>query len=460
VTAANHDVHANGHADTLPDATVDVAPIRTTALIAAAVGGIGFVVLAIVQSIASTETFLRDVFSAYLVGFVCWACIPFGSLALSQLGFLTTASWGVVFRRVFQANIRTLPYVAALFIPVAVSVVIGGESSPYWWADSGWEHVPANVAEGSEFQKDVKVYTDRKWSKEIAEVAVYKGTVPLQVEENQHKIHDYLNKPFFLARAVGYFLVLGLFGYFVTTWARGVEDHDDPESVRKLRGISGPGVLVWALSGTFLVTDWVMSLEPTWASSMFPVVFAMNQFLSTFAFSALIVYTLTSNKPDVEAIIKDKFRIDIGSLTFAFCMLWAYATFSQYMLIWAGNLPEEITYYRKRTDHGWEYMAYFLMLFHWLLPFVIFVFREVKTDPRMMRRLAILLLIVCATDAVWWIMPVWPHEHIGVHVPLAYAAVLMVGGVWGFVFSRELAKRPILASNNEVKFLAAWGHHH
>lgn len=459
MTAAHDAHHGNGHADALPDSTVDVGPVRAVALIAAGLGAVAFVGFTVLQTVLSPETAVKDVFGAYLVGFVFWACIPFGSLALSQLGFLTTASWGVVFRRVFQANIRTLPLVALLFVPVCVGL-FAGEDSPFWWADSTWTHVDDNDVARVNGEAQVKKITAQGWDADVAKVAAYKGTVPLQVEENQHKIHDYLNKPFFIVRGVIYFLVLGTFGYFVTTWARPLEDGDSEDANRKLRGISGPGVLVWALSGTFLVTDWVMSVEPTWASSMFPVVFAMNQFICTFAFSALVVYTLTKNKPDVQALIKDKFRIDIGSLTFAFTMLWAYATFSQYMLVWAGNLPEEVSYYRKRTDHGWQYMAYALMLFHWLLPFVIFLFRESKTNPVVMRRMAVLLLAICATDAIWWIIPAWPHEEFGVHVLMAYAAVLMVGGLWAVVFSRELAKRPLFAGNREVKFLAGWGHHH
>jgi hypothetical protein len=401
---------------------------------------------------------MRDVFSAYLVGFVFWACIPFGTVALSCLGFLTTASWGVVFRRVFQANIRTLPYVAALFVPVAISVIAFGGSSPYWWADSTWEHVPANFISGSE--SEIKQITDRNWSREIAEVAVFKGTVPLQVEENQHKIHDYLNKPFFLLRAVAYFLILGTFGYFLTTWGNKSEETDDPEWKRKLRGISGPGVLCWALSGTFLVTDWVMSIEPTWASSMFPVVFAMNQFLCTFAFSSLVVYSLTAGRPEVQAIIKDKFRIDIGSLMFAFCMLWAYATFSQYMLIWAGNLPEEITYYLKRGGHGdgWQVMCYLLIVFHWLVPFVTLLFRDVKLHPNRMRAMCAMLIAVCMVDVVWWIVPCFEHKGT-LHVPMAFGAVAMVGGIFGLAFASQLKKRGILPPD-EAKFLKEWGHHH
>jgi hypothetical protein len=189
----------------------------------------------------------------------------------------------------------------------------------------------------------------------------------------------------------------------------------------------------------------------------------MNQFLTTITFATLVFYTLTQGKTDVTAIIKDKFRIDIGSLTLGFCMIWAYASFCQFMLIWAGNLPEELTYYLKRgageQKNSWVYLSYFLIACHWLIPFIVLLFREIKLSHKAMRVMAVWLLIVCAGDIVFWIVPSVPHENSQYHVPMALAAILGVGGIWGLAFTRELAKRPILAQNTEVKFLATWGHH-
>jgi hypothetical protein len=134
------------------------------------------------------------------------------------------------------------------------------------------------------------------------------------------------------------------------------------------------------------------------------------------------------------------------------------------MLIWAGNLPEEIAYYLKRgageEHNSWVYLTYILIAFHWLLPFITLLFREVKLNPKSMQKMAVLLLTVCAADVVFWIVPSVPHEKGMLHVPMAFAAILGVGGLWGLAFVRELAKKPILAQNSEVKFLAEWGHHH
>lgn len=419
------------HGPALPDATIDATPIRTLSLGAIAVGGVGYVACGLIDVDGP-----RDWFLTYLVGFVFWASVPFGALGLSMIGFLTTASWGIVFRRTWQAVLRTLPLVAVLFIPVLVSVFAdGGSMSPFWWADHKWEGEAVEIAAREHLPLDA-------------------------VKENQHKIHDYLNGPFFALRAVAIFGVLWAVANCILKWSTAAEATDDEAAKEKIYNLSGPGMLLWAGLLTFAVTDWVMSIEPTWASSMFPVVFGMNMFITAFAVGVLTFYSTTSSKPEVLAIVKEKFRIDIGTLLFGFTMVWAYASFCQYMLIWAGNLPEEATYYLKRGDHGWQYLAYFLMAFHWLIPFVVFLFRPVKTNPKTIRGLAAFLMVVCAADVIWWIVPAIPHPNGGLHAPMAVSAIVGVGGVWGLWFSRELGKAPILPANSETKFLAAWGHHH
>ena len=460
MTVAAHD---DGHAARMPDATVDLGPVRRAATVGLGLGAVGFIAFGALNFGAYNADHqseaVRDLLLAYLIGYVLWAGLPFGSLALSCLGFLTTASWGVVLRRVFQANMRTLPVVVLLGLPVFASAWLGA-ASPFWWADPA-----ATAATADKLTKPgVKEQADKleaaKWDRSLAEAAAAAGTRPEAIQENREKVHDYLNPRFFTARVAVYFGVLGLFMHFLGKWSRPLEDNNDATFLSRIRGLAGPGLLLWALLGTFMATDWVMSVEPTWASSMFPVVFGMDQFMLTMSSGALVFYTVTANRPELMAVVKDKFRIDMGSLMFGFTMLWAYASFSQYMLIWAGNLPEEVGYYRKRTDHGWEYLAYFLMLFHWLIPFVLFLIREMKTDPRRMRALCTLLIVVAAADAVWWIMPAVPHEHGLWHVPLAVSGVLLVGGAWGLAFVSELGKRPILPSNREGEFLAGWGHGH
>lgn len=504
-TATHHDDH-HAHEVTVPDAQVDVSKLRLFSLAALAVGAAVFFIGGFVGVGMDDKHGVRDFFLAYLCGFVFWCSLPFGSLLLSMIGFLAQASWGIVFRRIFQASLRTLPVLALLGIPVIVSLfVMNGDQSPYWWTDSVYykptEQIQLDEEQKEEKEKYVKQglgekghgLTEEQAVEHIAAVAAAEHVPPLAAEESLHKVHDWLNPQAFAVRYVVYFAVLGLFAFFIHRQARRVEETDDTAKGKSVvHHISGPGVPICVLTLTLFVTDWVMSVEPTWASSMFPVVFGMNMFLTTFAFSTLVFYSLTKvpndtaplgKRPDLTAIIKDKFRIDIGTLTLGFCMVWSYASFCQFMLIWAGNLPEEIPYYLKRgAGHldsganligpvkdgsgavvgeasGWIYLSFILMLFHWLLPFITLLFREVKTSPRGMKFMACLFLTVCACDVCWWLVPSVPHEKTWTHLPMAFGAILMVGGVWAFFFAGQLSKRAILPRNSEGKSLAAWGHH-
>ena len=446
--SATADAPAPGHhehyddADTLRNLpAINVAPVQRWAFLALIAGGIAFAVLSVIALSTDKYGGRRDVMTGYTVGFVFWASPPLGAICLMSLAYLTSASWGVVLRRCFQAALRTIPLLGLLFVPIAASLYLAGDNatqSPYWWSDKG---LTSHAA-------DAKV------------VGQERGIRPEAAEELLHKVHDYLNPRGFILRTAVIFTILGVIAHFLGKWGREAEDQNSAEAISKLRGLAGPTVLVWALLMTVLATDWVMSVEPVWASSMFPFIFAMNIFLTTFAFSVLALYSLNLADPKVLSVLKDKFRIDMGTLILAFTMLWAYGSFSQYMLIWAGNLPEEAIYYRKRGDHGWEYLAYFLMAFHWLVPFVVLLFREVKTNPKVMRWVCAALLVVCAADVVWWVVPAVQHPERWVHVPLALAGIVAVGGGWTLAFARELSKRPVLPANREGLFLAGWGHHH
>lgn len=462
-SGGSHD-HDHGHdGPATPETlTVDFSPVRLVSLIVLLIGAIAFAVLGVIN-LGISDSGMRDFFTTYLVGFVFWASLPFGAIGMMSLAYLTTASWGVILRRHFQAATRTMPVLALLFVPIAISVVIAGAGtkmddniSPFWWADGSLDGPPAAINPDGGIQD----YADVDGEKISVEGTAREGMRPEAIEEAHHKMHDYLFPAFFIVRAIIYFLIMGTFAYLYNIWGKRFEETDDPGAWYNLRGLAGPGLLIWALTMTFAATDWVMSVEPTWASSMFPVVFGMNQFTTTFALGVLVVYALTSGNPTITAIVKDKFRIDMGSLLFGFTMVWAYATFCQYMLVWAGNLPEEVAYYRKRGDHGWQYLAFFLMACHWLLPFIIFLFREVKTNRRVMQGLACWLLLVNACDVIWWIVPSYPHPEGGLYVPMAFAAILMVGGIWGLAYSWQLSQRPILPANSETAFLASWGHHH
>jgi nitrogen fixation-related uncharacterized protein len=420
VTATDHD---HPHVAYTPiSVPVDYSKLRKVALGAAVVGLGGWIALSVVNAASGTGHALRTAFLTYLVGFVFWTSLPFGALSLLCIGYTTGASWALVLRRIFQASARTLPVLAVLFCPVAASVFFGADS-PFWWSpDSG--QLP-----------DVKEAR----------------------EEQMHRQDLYLNPVFFLARAAFVFTIFGLMIRGFMKHAPAAEDLGNEDARTKIKTIAAPGILIWALLWTVVVTDWVVSVEMSWASTMFPVIGAMNQFLTAFTFGIFLTYTLVEKNDTAISLLKDKFRIDMGSLTLGFAMVWAYASFSQFMLIWAGNLPEEIGYYKKRLNGGWEFLAYALMAFHWLFPFVILLFREVKTVPSRMKAMCLLLLAACVMDVIWWIVPAFPHEGV-LHVPMALLAIAGVGGVWGVAFVKELEKKPLFPAK-DTEFLATWGHH-
>jgi len=516
--ADHHAEHASHGPITVPEALVDVSKLRLFAIVAMVVGFAVYLIGGFVNLGTDKHYGLRDFFLAYQCAYVYWVCIPFGSVGLSMIGFLMQASWGIILRRIFQANMKCLPLLFILGLPVLAGLVIeNGNQSPFWWSSTDYdgldeaekkrivsERVDGIVADEKEKGKDAdaaKIEADLKhqiedeigkfkkqgWTgidhghdkDKTAEIAAYRGTNPHAIEEAQHKVNDFLNPKFFAVRYFAYFAIIGALAYFVL---RNAKRHDeDGEAAGKTAAfnMSGPGMVIFVLTLTLFATDFVMSVEETWASSMFPVIFGMNMFLTTFTFSTLVLYTLTrvpgdnanpAGRPDLTGFVKEKFRIDIGSLTFGFCMVWAYGSFCQFMLIWAGNLPEEITYYLKRganrddsavgTGSGWIYLTYALMLFHWAIPFITLLVREVKTSPKAMKVVTTMLLLVCACDVIWWILPCVPHETSFMHVPMAFGAILGVGGLYAFAFASQLQKKSIVVQGPDGQFVAEWGHHH
>jgi magnesium-transporting ATPase (P-type) len=201
-----------------------------------------------------------------------------------------------------------------------------------------------------------------------------------------------------------------------------------------------------------------MSLEPGWASTMFPVIFAVNQFLTCFAFSVACFLFLVGREP-FRSAMRPKFQIDMGSLMLAFTLFWSYTSFSQMMLIWIGNLPEEIPFFLKRSAPGWWAVSAGLIVFHFAVPFLLLLFRDVKLHPVRLRVMATYLLVVCAVDVVWWVEPTFPH-HSPLYVLMDVGAVVGIGGVWGLGFLHFLKQRPLLPVNELYYLPEGHGDHH
>jgi len=367
----------------------DLGPFQRRALIV----GIAGLAACAAGAFISPEQFYRS----YLVGYLFWIGIALGCFAVVMLHHLVGGAWGTVIRRLLESGTRTLPLMLLLLAPIVI-----GLPHLYLWA-----------------QPDV-VATD---------------------ELLQHKA-PYLNVPFFLARAALYFaLWIGL-AYLLNRWSA-AQDKSNTQSIRKrLQNFSGPGLVLYGLTVTFASVDWVMSLEPHWFSTIYGMIFMVGQTLATLAFIITMLMLLGKREP-LASILKPQHFHDLGNLMLAFVMLWAYVAFSQFLIIWSGNLPEEIPWYISRLSGGWGYIAIALVVFHFVLPFLLLLSRQNKRRLGTLATLAGAMLVMRLVDLVWVIAPAFEEEGMHLHW-MDLAASIGVGGIWVAVFLWQLGRRPLV----------------
>ncbi len=383
-----------------PQSAAPLAPLPADALAGAQragllVGGVGLVTgVAGVLLGTSPEQFFRS----YLIGFMFCLGISLGSMAVAMIHHLTSGGWGMVARRPLEAAVRTLPLVTLYFIPIAAL----GIKPLYLWAR------PEVVA----------------------------SDPVLQLKS------PYLNVPFFLGRAAFYFILWNVLALTLTRWSR-EQDELGPRPIgteRKFRLLSAGGLLIYALTITFASIDWVMSLDPHWFSTIFGILFMGGQGLAALAF-VIIVLASISDLPPLAGVIKPLHFHDLGKLMFAFVMLWAYFSFSQFLIIWSGNLPEEIPWYIERTHGVWGVVAVILVVVQFAAPFLLLLSRELKRNARMLRNVAAVVLGMRFFDLLWLIKP--GAGGLQLHwMDVALPAGLF--GLWLFVFVGQLRKRPAL----------------
>jgi hypothetical protein len=402
-------------------APVDTSRLQTRALL---VGVIALAVCALGMLLPGGAT---QFFHAYLVAYVFWTGVSVGSLAILMLHHLSGGGWGLVIRRILEAATRVLPLMFILFIPL-----IFGIKTLYEWA-----HPLSEIAEGHR-------------------------------EVIQHK-QPYLNVPFFIGRFVFYFVIWGLLMFFLNKWSLEQDRTADPGLRKTMQGISGPGIVLFGLTVTFAATDWVMSLEPEWFSTIFGLLIMVGWGLSAFAF-VIIAASRLANRPPLAGVIAPLHFHDLGKLLLAFVMIWAYFGFSQFLLIWYGNLPEEIPWYLRRMRGGWAYVGLFLVLFHFAVPFFLLLSRNLKRHARTLSVIAGLLIVMRLVDLFWMIAPVAEVHEGGVlglvmNYWMYFVAPVGMGGLWLAYFAYQLRQRALLPVNdkgmeNLLEQAAEAAHHH
>jgi hypothetical protein len=252
----------------------------------------------------------------------------------------------------------------------------------------------------------------------------------------------YLNVPFFIVRAAFYFAVWITVAHYLNRWSLEQDRQPDPLVTRRLEMLSRGGLLLYGLTETFAAIDWAMSLDPHWFSTIYGILFMGGQGLSTFAFVIPVAAVIASRAPFSRIMAPAQFH-DLANLMLAFVMLWAYFNLSQFLIIWSANLPEEIPWYLYRTRNGWQWVGLGLVVFHFALPFVILLSRDVKRRPHVLALVAAAVLGVRFIDVFWLLRPSLAHGVLGLHW-LDFVTAAAVGGVWLWAFVGQLGTRPLV----------------
>jgi hypothetical protein len=376
-----------------PELARDLKQWRSRALIAGLLGA----VLCLVGFFVDHDQFYRS----YLWAYVFIVGISLGSMTWLMLQYVTGGAWGVVIRRPAEAAARTLPLVALMFLPVLIGI-------PNLYK---WSH--AAIVNADEVLK--------------------------------HK-SSYLNVPFFIGRAVFYLGMWNLIAYLLNKWSAREDAEGGIRWHQKLTTLAAPGIIFWAFSITFMAIDWVLSIDPHWFSTIFGMLFMAGQGLSSMAFLITLMVLLSYRAP-LSGILTARHLHDLGKFLLALVMVWAYFSFSQFLIIWAGNLPEEIPWYLERLRGGWQYVALALVIGHFALPFALLLSRDLKRNFKLLASIAVFILLMRFVDVYWLVAPDYRIAQFGVSW-LDFAAPLGICGLWLAYFLLQLEKRPLLPVND------------
>ena len=396
---------------------------RSRALLIAGVSG----VISLVFLLAPLGP--AHILRAYLLGFMTCFGFSGGGLVLLMLQYVSGGKWGLLLRRPFEAMSRSLLFVFLLWIPIAI-----GMKTLYQWA-----RFPNDVA-------TARGLADHLVTKEQALTMVAKRVM--------------LNPFAFVVQSLLVFAILGLFAYLLNTWsvqrdadpARGTEASYERWRIR-FENLSGPGIFIYVVLLTDAAIIWIMSLDVTWYSSIWGLKFLVGQGFAVLALAILTVVKLSRVEP-MQTLLRTTEQHDLGKLAFAFVMLNIYLTFAEFLIIWSGNVPDEIPWYLNRIHGGWWTVCTLDFCCHWLIPFCLLLSRNLKRDKRRLSALAGFMIFARCVDMFWIIEPNFPdaagHLHlVGNWGILAYLTVpVCVISLWGAYYLTELNKRPLINLND------------
>ena len=369
--------------------------------------GIVFALISIALAFVHPDEFYRG----YLLGFLCWLGVALGSMALLMIRHLTGGGWGTVIRRILGAAMRTLPLLAILFIPMIVAVA---QHRIYPWA------MPLESIQDPHIREHLEKHSFIKES--------------------------YLNFSGFLIRAIIYLAIWNVLSILLSRWSKQSDHPGAPDKSQRFKAIAGPGLILYAFTISFASIDWVMSLDPSWISTIFGLIILIGEMLSAMCFAVVVERILFDYKPMSE-MLKPEFVHDHGKWMMTFIMVWAYFSFSQWLIIWAGNLPAEISFYMKRLSGGWGWIGLVLVLFHFAIPFAILLSRPFKRNIRKLVWVAVWLILMRYVDLFWIVEANFSKS---ITITLADIVVpIAIGGIWLWYFFSNLASLPLLPAYDQ-----------
>ncbi len=367
-------------------------------------GGIVVGGVALLVAIFGAMKSPADFYHSYIFSYMLILGLTVGSLGLLMLQHLTGGIWGMVIRRPLEAASRNLWLMLILFAPIVMGMkyLYSGNGS-----ETGWLNAPK---EGEQALTS--------WQQ------------------------GYLTQGGFLTRAVIYFAIWIVLMVVFNNWSKQQDQESNGEGLKqKLKTLAAPGVILYILAMTFAAIDWVMSLSPRWASTIYGFLFVAGQAIAAMALMIAVIVLLAGSEPFRE-VIKKRHLHDLAKLLFAFNMLWAYFAFSQLLIIWSGNQPEEITFYRSRLNGQWGVVAVMVLLFSFAIPFLLLLSRDVKRTASVVSKIAVWMIFMRLVDLYWMTRPEFTSRAVPTWLDIVVPVALI--GLWMGFFAMNLKQRPLL----------------
>ncbi|TVQ65094.1 MAG: hypothetical protein EA360_10695 [Balneolaceae bacterium] len=373
----------------------------------------GFGAVGLIASLAGYFLNSEQFFFSYLTSFTFFTSIALASLILVMIHHITKSSWGTVIRRIPESFSSNLWIWSIFVIPVLL-----GMSTLYSWTNTAY----------------------------VANDPIMLGKVP------------YLNEPFFIIRQIFYFAVWGYMGYRLHKISIEMDNTNNWGLVQALRKISAPGILIFSLTVAFASFDWLMSLDAHWFSTMFGVYFFAMSFQVLFPIIILMVFWMHKNGILKNTIGKAHIY-DLGAWFFGFSVFYAYIAFSQFLLIYYANIPEETLWFYHRLEGSWSFVTYAILIGRFVLPFIVLLNRDLKHNNNLLIGVSVLVIVMHIVELHWIVMPVLSHSGISLSW-LDLATFVGLGGVFMGLFFQQLKKNNLVPVNDPQLAESLSKHYH